>query len=130
MPTPHNTENMLRSVYAAFNARDIDTILASMTDDVDWPNGWEGGRERGRDAVRAYWTRQWEMIDPHVEPVAITRRPDGRIVVQVHQVVRNLDGEVLTDGRVHHVYELRHGRIARMDVEEPTVPPRGGHQPP
>lgn len=37
---------LLRAVYAAFNRREIETVLALMSDDVDWPNGWEGGRLR------------------------------------------------------------------------------------
>ncbi len=34
----------------------------------------------------------------------------------MHQVVRDLDGEVLTDVMVRHVYLLRDGLVARMDV--------------
>ena len=113
-----DVEQRLRDLYAAFNARDIETVLAALTDDVDWPNAWRGGRLRGREAVRAYWTRQWTELDPWVEPVTITTRPDQRIAADVHQVVRNLDGQVLSDGRVVHVYELRDDLVARMDVEE------------
>ena len=108
----------MRSLYDAFNARDIDSVLAAMVDDVDWPNAWEGGRLRGRDAVREYWTRQWAAIDPRVDPVAIVERADGRVEVDVAQVVRTLDGELVGEGRVLHVYELRDGLIGRMDVEE------------
>lgn len=111
-------EQLLRELYAAFNARDIDTALSGMSDDVDWPNGWEGGRVNGRKAVRAYWTRQWAELDPRVEPVTIDTRADGRIAVDVHQVGRNLEGDLLRDGRVLHVYELRDGLVARMDIEE------------
>jgi hypothetical protein len=32
-------EPRLRSLYAAFNARDVDAALAVMTPNVDWPNG-------------------------------------------------------------------------------------------
>ena len=70
-------EPRLRALYAAFNRRDADTALAGMTDDVDWPNGWEGGRVEGREAVRDYWRRQWAQLDSHVEPTAITERADG-----------------------------------------------------
>jgi hypothetical protein len=111
-------EARIRSLYDAFNARDIDATLAATTADIDWPNGWEGGREHGQDAVRAYWLRQWAEIDPCVEPVSITTRSDGKIEVTVHQVVRSLEGDVLSDGQVLHVYELRDGQIARMDIEE------------
>lgn len=97
------TEQRLRKFYAAFNARDIDTALAGMSDDVDWSNGGEGGRVRGREVVRSYWTRPGAELDSRVEPVTISTRADGRIAVDVHQVARDLTGEVLWDGRVVHI---------------------------
>jgi ketosteroid isomerase-like protein len=109
-------EDLLRRAYATFNARDIDGALALMHPDVDWPNGMEGGREVGHDAVRAYWTRQFGLIDSHVEPVGFSEDAEGRIVVEVNQVVRNLDGALLSQQRVEHVYTLREGLIARMDI--------------
>ncbi len=111
-------EELLRTMYDGFNARDIDAVLAAMAEDVDWPNGWEGGRLLGHDAVRDYWTRQWSAIDPHVEPVEIGPRSDGRLEVTVHQLVRDLDGKVLADGTVRHVYEMQSGLVARMDIEQ------------
>jgi hypothetical protein len=111
-------EALLRRAYEAFNARDLDGALALMHRDVDWPNGMEGGRERGHAAVRAYWTRQFGLIDSRVEPVGFEVDADGRIVVDVHQVVRDLKGAVMSDGRVRHVYTFRHGLVERMDIEE------------
>jgi hypothetical protein len=114
LPAPW-AENLLRRAYAAFNARNIDRALAVMHPDVDWPNGMEGGRELGHDAVRDYWTRQFGVIDSHVEPESF-EEVDGKIVVEVHQVVRDLDGALLSDQQVEHVYTLRDGLIARMDI--------------
>jgi ribosomal protein S18 acetylase RimI-like enzyme len=111
----------LRALYAAFNARDVDAVIDAMADDVDWPNAWEGGRLQGHDAVRHYWERQFAEIDPSVEPLEIVTRPDGRVAVDVRQVVRNLDGEVVANGRVVHVYEQRDGLVTRMDVDEPPT---------
>ena len=83
-------EALLRKTYAAFNARDIDAVLATMHPDVDWPNAWEGGRVHGHGAVRGYWTRQWAEIDPTVEPTDIAPPDaDGRVAVTVH-LNRNL----------------------------------------
>jgi ketosteroid isomerase-like protein len=109
-----------QAMYAAFNRRDADGVLAMMTDDVDWPNAWKGGRVIGPDAVREYWTAQWAEIDPRVEPLSVTERPDGSLAVAVHQVVRSLEGELLADSEVAHVYRLRDGAIYRMDVEAPS----------
>jgi hypothetical protein len=99
-----------------FNARDIDAALTLMHPDVDWPNGMEGGREHGHAAVRDYWTRQFTMIDPHVEPAHLETGDDGRITVDVHQVVRDIDGNVVSDGHVNHVYTFRDGLIAHMEI--------------
>jgi hypothetical protein len=110
-------EALLRRAYEAFNARDIDAALALMHADVDWPNAFEGGRVHGREAVHAYWTRQFAQIDPRVTPLAFARRDDGRVAVDVHQVVRSPAGDVMSDEAVVHVYAIRDGLVARMDVE-------------
>ena len=110
-------ERLLRRAYEAFNARDIEGALALMHPDVDWPNGMEGGRERGHAAVRASWTRQFGMIDSHVQPVGFDVDEEGRVVVDVHQVVRDLAGTTLSDSQVRHVYELDGGLVTRMDIE-------------
>jgi hypothetical protein len=116
-----DSEQLLRSLYANFNARDVDAVLAATTDDVDWPNAWEGGRVSGHQAVRTYWTRQWAEIDPHVEPLSITTLPDGRIAVDVLQTVRTLDGDLISQNRVVHVYETQNALVSRMTVEEPVT---------
>ena len=115
---PVSTEALLRHTYDAFNARDIPGVLAQLTDDVDWPNAWEGGRVVGHDALRDYWTRQWAELDPRVEPTAFRTLPDGRVEVEVHQLARSLDGELLGEGSVLHTYTFRDGLIERMDVSE------------
>jgi ketosteroid isomerase-like protein len=107
---------LLRRVYTAFNRREIETVLAEMHPDVDWPNGWEGGREHGTDAVRNYWTRQFEVLDPNVEPQSFTPEKDGRIAVVVHQVVHDKSGKLVADQTVQHVYEIRDGLIRSMEI--------------
>jgi ketosteroid isomerase-like protein len=107
-----------RELYEAFNRRDVDGVLAMMSDEVDWPNAWKGGRLVGREAVREYWTAQWQEIDPRVEPRSVTERADGSLAVTVRQVVRSAAGQLLSDREVVHVYRLD-GLIRRMDVEEP-----------
>ena len=109
-----------QGLYEAFNRRDADGVLAMTTDEVDWPNAWKGGRLVGGEAVREYWIAQWAEIAPHVEPLSVAERPDGSLAVAVRQLVRSLDGEVLSDGEVVHVYHLDDGLVVRMDVEEPN----------
>ncbi|MBD1849897.1 nuclear transport factor 2 family protein [Leptolyngbya sp. FACHB-711] len=107
---------LLRTAYVAFNARDIDAALALMTPDVHWPRAFKGGFVYGPEAVRAYWTEQWNEIDGHVEPVAFHLEDDGQILVEVHQVVRDLDGTVLANEHVGHRFTIEHGLIQGMEV--------------
>jgi len=109
-------EEVLSEVYALFNVRSLDLILERMDKDVDWPNGMEGGRVHGHEGIREYWTRQWKMIDPHVQPVGFATDEAGDTVVTVHQVVRDLEGKVLVDQQVLHVYTFRDGLIERMEI--------------
>ena len=109
---------LLKAAYTAFNARDLDGALATMKPDVIWPNGMEGGVVHGHEGVRAYWTRQWGMIDPHVDPTGFKDESDGRIAVSVHQVVRELSGKLLMDRMVEHVYSLKDGLISSMEIRE------------
>ena len=108
---------VLREAYRHFNVRDIDGVLRLMCSDVDWPNGMEGGWVHGREAVRAYWTRQWLAVDPHVAPEGFEEE-DGRTVVTVKQVVRDLTGKVLMDRMVEHVYTMEDGLIRRMEIRD------------
>ena len=107
---------LLRAAYAAFNARDIDAALAFMTPDVAWPRAFKGGFVRGPEEVRAYWTEQWSEIDPHVEPIAFHPEADGRILVDVHQVVRDMAGVVIGDEHVGHRFSIDHDLIQMMEV--------------
>jgi hypothetical protein len=113
-------EYVLRSAYRAFNARDVESALELMHPEVNWPNAWEGGRVIGRAAVRDYWNRQFVAIHSNVEPLRFSQEPDGSVVVDVRQVVRDAQtGELQSDARIRHRYWLKDGLILRMDVLEP-----------
>src|SRR5215813_5837942 len=109
---------LLRQVYALFNAREIERVLAAMHPDVVWANGMEGGHVHGRDGVRSYWKRQWAIIDPHVEPVEISPNGKGEVIVKVHHVVRDPNDNLLADRMVIHVFQMRNGLIQRFDIAD------------
>ena len=115
-----DTKTLIEQAYSAFNKRNIDGALALMTEDVSWPKASEGGRVVGKEEIRAYWTRQWGEFDGHVEPQAITEEAGGRIRVRVHQLVRNLEGNVLSDSEVLHIFTMNNGLIAAMDLGDQT----------
>ncbi|MBN9559999.1 MAG: nuclear transport factor 2 family protein [Alphaproteobacteria bacterium] len=115
----------LRRMYDCFNARDIDSVLAMLADDVTWANGMDGGYVHGRQAVREYWTRQWAIVSPHVEPVSFDKAADGSVVVEVQQSVRDLGGRPiqdqvhgLRDKVVRHVFRFQQGKVIRFDIPD------------
>jgi len=116
---------VLKRIYDRSNKRDIDGVLTVVANDVAWANGMDGGYVHGREAVRDYWTRQWKMVSPHVEPVSFTEAADSSIVVEVKQVVRDLEGKPLPDQThglkdktVGHVFRLREGTVIRFDIRD------------
>ncbi|NKL80094.1 nuclear transport factor 2 family protein [Rhizobium leguminosarum] len=116
---------MIKRIYASFNARDIDAVLAVLSDDVAWANGMDGGHINGREAVRDYWTRQWAVISPHVEPVAFKETEDGAVAVEVIQSVFDLDGRPLEeqshglkDKTVTHIFRMEGEKIVRFDIRD------------
>lgn len=119
----NNDVEMLKRVYAGFNARDIDAVLAVLSDDVAWANGMDGGHVNDREAVRDYWTRQWAVISPHVEPVAFAETDDGTVTAEVIQSIFDLDGRPLEgqshglkDKTVTHIFRIEGGKIIRFDI--------------
>jgi hypothetical protein len=89
-----------------------------MSENVSWPKASEGGRVVGKQAIRDYWTRQWAEFDPRVEVLEVVDHEMGKTDVKVHQLVKNLKGDVLSDTELWHVYTIANGLIERMDIKE------------
>jgi ketosteroid isomerase-like protein len=111
----HQEHELLTELYTAFNARDIDRCLAGMQPDVIWANGMDGGNVHGHAGVREYWTRQWKLVNPRVDPQAFHIDGD-KVTVDVHQVVRAMDGSVMVDQMVKHVLTLRAGLVKIFEI--------------
>lgn len=112
MQTQHQ---LLTELYAAFNARDIDRCLGGMTPDVTWANGMDGGYVHGHQGVREYWTRQWKLVNPRVDPKDFQSN-DNKVTVGVHQVVRALDGTVIVDQMVKHIFTFEGSLVKIFEI--------------
>jgi hypothetical protein len=110
-------EKLIKKAYSAFNERDIEKALSTMQPNVQWSKAWEGGYISGHTEIKEYWTRQWKEINPNVEPVGFTERQNGSLEVEVHQKVKNLQGNSMFDGTVKHIYTFEDGLIKTMDIE-------------
>lgn len=113
-----DTKTLIDQAYAAFNSRNVDSALNLMAENVSWPKASEGGRVVGRDEIRSYWSRQWETFAPRVDVLEIEDVGNGRANVKVHQLVKDLDGNLLSDTELWHEYTIKNGLIERMDIRE------------
>lgn len=107
---------LLSAAYSAFNARDIDAAVKLMSADVTWPKAFKGGVVKGPTEIRAYWTEQWNEIDPRVEPSAFYPLNDFQVRVDVHQVVRSLEGHTMADEHVCHLFTIKDELIQSMEL--------------
>ena len=110
-------EDLIKKAYSAFNERNIDKALSTMQPNVQWSKAWEGGYISGHDEIKKYWTRQWNEINPNVEPIGFNERQNGSLEVRVHQKVKDLQGNSVFDGVVKHIYTFDDGLIKTMDIE-------------
>ena len=111
-------QELIARAYSGFNRRDIDGTLVLMSENVSWPKASEGGRVVGKQEIRNYWTRQLAEFDPRVNVLVMVDRETGKTDVKVHQLVKNLKGDVLSDTELWHVYTIANGLIERMDIKE------------
>ena len=108
----------LQNLYDAFNNREIETIISFMRPDVKWANGVEGGFVYGRDAVREYWTNQYKVIQVQLETLKFETDENNRNVVTVHQVIKDLQGNLLADATVQQIFTIEDGLISLYEIGE------------
>jgi ketosteroid isomerase-like protein len=116
---PAAREALLRRMYEVFSTEERDAFVPHcLAPDVDWPDMLDGVRLHGRDAVRAYWARQFAAGHPLVRLKGLRLDRDGQAVVATVQVgMRDPDGEHWA-GTVEHVYRFGgDGLVTRMDVQ-------------
>lgn len=109
--------HLIERAYLAFNSRDIDTALSTFHPNVQWPKAFEGGYVDGHNEIREYWTRQWTEINGIVEPINIVKRENQSYEVTVHQLVKDLEGKILFDGEIKHIFTVQDDLLVRMDIE-------------
>lgn len=111
-----NDEQTIKHIYELFNSRNIDSIFSYLTDDVAWANGMEDTHVLGKEAIREYWTHQWSVINPHVTPLRISKANDGSMFVDVHLVVKDLNGAIVLDEKIVHCFSMKSGKVVRFDI--------------
>ena len=109
-------EALLRTVYAAFNARDAATALKALAPEVEWPDQFEGKTLNGPEAVGKYLHRRWTTFDPYTEVKHVAVNADGHVVLTLVQTMHGPGRVPISLGLIRHVYEFENGLVRRMRI--------------
>jgi hypothetical protein len=112
-----NINFFFEELYQNFNERKIDLVLSKMSEDVKWANGMEGGYVYGKESVKDYWKRQFKIVASNVIPVQIEQNED-RVSIKVHQIVHDLNGNLLADSFINHYFRLKGNKISEFHIAE------------
>lgn len=119
-----NTMALIARYYAAFNAMDIEAILACLTDDVAHDIN-QGERETGKDAFRAFLGRMDHAYSEQLRDIVIMTSTDGARAAaefMVHGVYKVADeGFPPAHGQSYVLpaggfFDITDGKIARVSV--------------
>jgi hypothetical protein len=110
------SEELLQSLYDAFNKRESEKILVMMQPDVTWANGMDGGFVYGRDAVGEYWRKQFEVTQSQLEPLKFETDENNRSIVTVRLIVRDLQGNLLVDRTVKQIFTFENDLISLFEI--------------
>ena len=110
MPYSHDPEAVVQRQLDAFNARDLDALLAAYADDAqmfEHPSKLVAG---GADAFRERFAARFR--EPNLHAALLSRTVMGNIVVD-HEEVRRTFPEGVGKIELLMIYEVQHGRIAK-----------------
>ncbi len=108
--------HLFQDLYKNFNNRNIDSVITQMATDVKWANGMDGGFVYGHDGVREYWTRQFKVVQSRVLPLHI-HVENKTVKIKVHQIVHDMQGNLLADEIVFHLFYLENGKISEFVID-------------
>jgi hypothetical protein len=120
--------DFFQDLYTNFNNRNIEDVINKMTDNVIWANGMDGGYLFGHTRVREYWNKQFTVANSKVTPLKIgiqdavlemeqeNNLGDKIVRIQVHQVVHDLDNNLLADEIVFHTFLIQDKKIAEFHI--------------
>ena len=107
----------LAAIYDAFSSGDIDTVMASLTDDVEWrvhrPSP-VAGTYTGKDAVLDFFPKMMALYEGTLRVAVEAIAADDRVgFVKVRESARRPGTGVTYTGV--HVWEFRDGRCSRFE---------------
>ena len=117
----------IQGIYEALGRGDVDFILGTVTDDVDWATDtvstaapWYGPRH-GKAGVAAFFEALGStMTIQQFEPTTFTSNDDDVQTIVKYTTTRIANGKSVTMN-LHHLFRFRDGKIAYCRSAEDTA---------
>ena len=110
---------IIKTVYEAFGRGDIETIVAAVTDDVDWASDTSSdgapwyGVHKGREGVLEFFTDFGKAMDvEEFTPLTFGANDDGDVFAVVRFTACSRDTGKAASMQLHHWFRFRDGKIA------------------
>lgn len=109
-------EPLLNTLYEAIDRRDIEAVMSVFHPEARIPDSLEQSTVCGREAIRAYYLRQFAAIQVASSLLSTKRLPDDSVEASLHVLVRGSTGGFWWEGSVTATYQTRDGLIIDMDL--------------
>jgi ketosteroid isomerase-like protein len=117
----------IQLIYEAFGRGDLDTILASVTDDVDWGSEASGtgapwyGSHSGRAGVGDFFAAFGSTMEVEEFSPLTFAGTDTEVLTVLHCVAKSRVTGKKMDQDLHHYFRFRDGKIEYYRGSEDTA---------
>jgi ketosteroid isomerase-like protein len=103
--------------FEAFNRRDFDSVLATMSDAITWTPLFtvEAPILEGKDALRGAWASQVEALDLQVEPLELISLDDVRVIAVTRWRGRGVSSGIPVDETRALIFTIKGGKAVRVE---------------
>ena len=120
---------LVQEIYEAFGKGDLEFIVNSVTDDVDWGEEAAGddapwwGRRTGKDGVSEFFAKLGEAVEvTEFSPESFTANDNDEVMARVRYAYRGrASGKDAAPGYIQHYFRLQDGKVAYWGGSSDTL---------
>lgn len=117
-PSFEGVDRLLRRLFDAINARDLDAIMDCYAADARLQDKLEDGHLVGVEDIRAHFEHLFATLQVTLAMRDYAFEPDDRVRARLQVEARGANGHLWQDSGVTAWYRLHAGRIVEQDIDD------------
>jgi hypothetical protein len=109
--------SLIKKAYEAFNSQDIKSAITTFHENIEFQKEFNGNYLKNQNQIIEHWTNGWKEFSVKDKPINIIERTDNKFEVTVHQIVKDKQGKILSDGILKHIFTIQDNLLLRLDIE-------------